>query len=105
MDKTQSIRQASQAALNQIVKNTAPEGIRQVANILTEILADSKGWRTKVGVLKCFEALVKPGSEEWVADILGQVIPSVEGAMHDTKSEVCQLFIPCYQRESVDEHH
>jgi elongation factor 3 len=34
------------------------------------------------------EGLVKPGAEEYVANELGKVIPVVEHAMHDTKSEV-----------------
>lgn len=88
MDKVQSIRQAAQSGVNAIVKVSAPEGVRQIIDPLKAILDDTKGWRTKVGALKAMEALVKPGAEEWVAEELGHVIPSVERAMHDTKSEV-----------------
>jgi elongation factor 3 len=88
MDKTQTIRQAAQAGINAIIKVSAPEGVRQIIDLLKAVLDDTKGWRTKVGALKAMEALVKPGAEEWVAEELGHVIPSVERAMHDTKSEV-----------------
>lgn len=103
MDKTQSIRQAAQAGVNAIVKVSAPEGTRQIIDLLKQVLDDTKGWRTKVGALKAMEGLVKPGAEEWVAEELGHVIPSVEHAMHDTKSEVsnptsvsCALLTSCY---------
>ncbi|KAI5449877.1 [NU+] prion formation protein 1 [Naganishia albida] len=88
MDKTQSIRSAAQSGVNAIIKVSAPEGTRQIIDLLKQVLDDTKGWRTKVGALKAMEGLVKPGAEEWVAEELGHVIPSVEHAMHDTKAEV-----------------
>lgn len=91
MDKTQSIRTSAQAGVNAVVKVTAPEGTRQVMDVLKRVLDESKGWRTKVGALKAMENLVKTGSEEWVAEELGGVIPVVETAMHDTKGEVSRL--------------
>ncbi len=88
MDKTQSIRTAAQSAVNSIVKLAAPEGMRQILAMLQEVLNENKGWRTKVGTLKAMEAAVRPGSEEWVALELSHIIPAVEAAMHDTKTEV-----------------
>lgn len=88
MDKTQSIRTSAQGGVNAIIKTSAPEGTRQIMSILKTILDETKGWRTKVGALKAMEGLVKSGAEDWVAEELGGVIPVVEHAMHDTKSEV-----------------
>jgi elongation factor 3 len=88
VDKTQSIRSAAQSGASAIVKQSTPEGVRQILDMLKDVLTDSKQWRAKVGALKAMEATVKPGSEEWVAEQLGHIIPVVEGAMHDTKSEV-----------------
>ncbi|KAJ9111773.1 hypothetical protein QFC22_006432 [Naganishia vaughanmartiniae] len=95
MDKTQSIRQAAQGGVNALIKISAPEGTRQIMDILKAILDDSKGWRTKVGALKAMEGLVKPGAEEWVAEELGHVIPLIERAMHDTKTEVGTAAVKC----------
>jgi len=87
-DKTQSIRSSAQAGVNAVIKVSAPEGTRQIMHVLKMVLDESKGWRSKVGALKAMEGLVKSGSEDWVAEELGGVIPVVEHAMHDTKSEV-----------------
>lgn len=88
MDKAQSIRSAAQSGVNAVIKLAAPEGMRQVLAMLRDVLVESKGWRTKVGALKAMEGTVRPGSEEWVAEQLGGIIPAVEHAMHDTKTEV-----------------
>ena len=75
-------------AMNSLIKICPAEGSRKVLEVLCATLDDTKGWRTKVAALKAMEGLVKPGAEEWIAMELGRVIPVVEHAMHDTKSEV-----------------
>jgi elongation factor 3 len=91
MDKGQPVRSAVTSAINALVKICPPEASRLMLDALCRTLEDAKGWRTKVAALKAMEGLVKPGSEEYVANELGHVIPFVERAMHDTKAEVCQL--------------
>jgi elongation factor 3 len=88
MDKGQSVRSAVTSAINALVKICPAEGSRLVLDVLCRSLEDAKGWRSKVSALKAVEALVKPGNEEYVANELGHVIPFIERAMHDTKSEV-----------------
>ena len=88
MDKGQPVRTAVNAAINSLIKICPPEGSRMVLQTLCATLDDAKGWRTKIAALKAMEGLVKPGAEEWVAMELGRVIPIIEHAMHDTKSEV-----------------
>lgn len=88
MDKGQPVRSAVTSAMNALVKICPAEGSRLVLDTLCRALDDAKGWRSKVSALKAMEALVKPGSEEYVANELGRVIPFVERAMHDTKAEV-----------------
>lgn len=88
MDKGQPVRSAVNTAMGSLIKICPAEGSRMVLEVLCETLDDAKGWRTKIAALKAMEGLVKPGAEEWVAMELGRVIPIVEHAMHDTKSEV-----------------
>ena len=88
MDKGQPVRSAVNTAMNSLIKICPAEGSRMMLEALCATLDDAKGWRTKVAALKAMEGLVKPGAEEWIAMELGRVIPIVEHAMHDTKSEV-----------------
>lgn len=88
MDKTQSTRSSAQTGVNTVVKSAAPEGTRQVMDVLKNVLEESKGWRSKVGAMKALENVVRSGNEEWVAEELGGILPVVEHNMHDTKSEV-----------------
>ncbi|WVN88120.1 uncharacterized protein L203_103321 [Cryptococcus depauperatus CBS 7841] len=88
MDKGQPVRSAVNSAMTSLIKATAPEGARKVFEVLACVLDETKGWRTKIATLKAMEGLVKPGAEDYVANELGTVIPIVEHAMHDTKSEV-----------------
>lgn len=86
-DKGQPVRSAVNSAITALIKASAVEGSRMVFGVLCQVLEETKGWRTKVAALKAMEGLVKAGAEEWVANELGKVIPVVEHAMHDTKSE------------------
>jgi elongation factor 3 len=89
MDKGQPVRSAIQSAVNALIKICPPESTRQVLEILGTTLNDVKGWRSKVAALKAMEGMVRPGEDgEWVALEFGHIIPTVEHAMHDTKSEV-----------------
>lgn len=88
MDKGQPVRSAVTSAVNAIIKISPAEGARKLLEELCRTLENAKGWRSKVAALKAIEACVKPGSEEYVANELGHVIPFVEHAMHDTKTEV-----------------
>lgn len=94
MDKGQPVRSAVNSAMTSLIKATSVEGSRMVFEVLCRVLEDSKGWRTKVAALKAMEGLVKPGAEEYVANELGKVIPMVEHAMHDTKTEVSNTPLP-----------
>ena len=91
MDKGQPVRSAVNSAMTAMIKATPIEGSRVAFDELCRALEEGKGWRTKVACLKAMENLVRPGAEDWVAMELGRVIPVVERAMHDTKSEVRYL--------------
>jgi len=86
MDKGEVVRIAAVAAIKAILKIFPPQATRLLFRKLESILEEGK-WRTKVGVLDSMRALAITAKEE-VANDLGTVLPKVETAMHDTKSEV-----------------
>lgn len=86
MDKGDVVRIAATAATKTILKVFPPEATRLVYRHLEDILEKGK-WRTKVGALDAIRSFVDRAKDE-VAEELGNVLPKVEKAMHDTKPEV-----------------
>ncbi|GLB37644.1 putative chromo (CHRromatin Organisation MOdifier) domain containing protein [Lyophyllum shimeji] len=86
MDKGDVVRSAATAAVKAILKLFPPESTRIVFDTLVGILEAGK-WRTKVGVLDAFKSFVTT-ARDVVAAELGNLLPKVENAMHDTKQEV-----------------
>lgn len=85
-DKGDVVRTAAKSAAKAILQLFPPESIRIIFRSLEDILDGGK-WQTKVGVLDAFKSFVVP-SRDYVAAELGNVLPKVEPAMHDTKKEV-----------------
>lgn len=86
MDKGDVVRIAATAATKTLLKLFPPEATRVVFEHLESILENGK-WRTKVGALDSMRGFVERAKDE-VAALLGEVLPKVELAMHDTKPEV-----------------
>lgn len=93
MDKGEVVRTAASASVKAILKLFPPESTRIVFRKLESILENGK-WRTKVGVLESFKPFVT-SARDAVARELGQTLPKVEAAMHDTKQEVSSAAIKC----------
>jgi len=89
MDKGDVVRMAATSAAKAIIKLFPPESTRLIYRNLEEILEKAK-WKGKVGILDTFKTFV-PTAKTQVADQLGETLPKVEAAMHDTKSEVRPL--------------
>jgi elongation factor 3 len=89
MDKGDVVRIAAAAAVKAILKLFPPEATRVVFRALENILDNGK-WRTKIGVLDAFRSFVVPAKDAVAAELVA-VLPKIEGAMHDTKQEVCQF--------------
>lgn len=87
MDKGDVVRTAATSAVKAIIKLFPPESTRLIFRNLEETLDKAK-WKGKVGILDAFKSFV-PTSKTQVANQLGETLPKVEAAMHDTKSEVC----------------
>jgi elongation factor 3 len=90
MDKGDVVRAAASSATRSILKLCPPESTRIVFRTLEDILEKGK-WRSKVGVLDAMRSFVN-SAKDFVADQLGETLPKVEMAMHDTKQEVNDLF-------------
>lgn len=86
MDKGDVVRTAATSAAKAIVKLFPPESTRLIFRNLEENLDKAK-WKGKVGILDALKSFV-PTAKTQVADQLGETLPKVEAAMHDTKSEV-----------------
>lgn len=86
MDKGDVVRTAATSAAKAIIKLFPPESTRLIFRNLEENLDKAK-WKGKVGILDAFKSFV-PTAKTQVADQLGETLPKVEAAMHDTKSEV-----------------
>jgi elongation factor 3 len=88
MDKGDVVRAAAASATKAILKQFPPESTRIAFRTLEGILDDAK-WRSKVGVLDAMKGFVTSARDN-VADQLGETLPKVEKAMHDTKQEVSE---------------
>ena len=85
-DKGDVVRTAAKLAAKAILQLFPPESIRIVFRNLENILGNGK-WQTKVGVLDALRSFVVSAGDAVAAE-LGNVLPKVEPAMHDTKKEV-----------------
>lgn len=86
MDKGDVVRLAATSAVKAILKLLPAEATRILFQTLEPILDQGK-WKTKVGVLDVIKASVNTAKDAVAAE-LADVLPKIEGAMHDTKSEV-----------------
>lgn len=86
MDKGDVVRIAATAATKTLLRLFPPESTRIVFRHLEDILEKGK-WRTKIGALDAIRGFVDRAKDEVAAE-LGEVLPKVEKAMHDTKPEV-----------------
>ncbi|THH31808.1 hypothetical protein EUX98_g2391 [Antrodiella citrinella] len=93
MDKGDVVRDAASVATKAILKLFPPESTRIVFRTLEAILENGK-WRTKVGALDAMKSFVN-SARDAVAKELGNILPKVEAALHDTKSEVSTAANKC----------
>jgi hypothetical protein len=91
MDKGEVVRIAATAAVKSTLKLFPPESTRVIFRSLENILANGK-WRTKIGALDGLKSFVAHAKDAVAAE-LGNVLPKVEAAMHDTKQEVRSFLI------------
>ena len=85
MDKGDVVRAGASTAIKTILKSFPRESTRVVFRALESILENGK-WRTKVAALDGFKGFVNTARDE-VASELAHILPKIEHAMHDTKSE------------------
>ncbi|ESK96628.1 mrna export factor elf1 [Moniliophthora roreri MCA 2997] len=93
-DKGEVVRTAANTAVKAIMKLVPPEATRVIFQILINVVSTSKNWKAKVGALDTMRGFVSSAKDQ-VAEELGRILPKVENAMHDTKSEVSSAAIKC----------
>lgn len=86
MDKGDVVRLAATSATKNILKLFPPEATGLVFRALEDVIGNGK-WKSKVGALDAMKSFTS-GAKEAVAAQLGETLPKVEAAMHDTKAEV-----------------
>lgn len=93
MDKGDVVRAAASAAIKTILKLCPPESVPVVFHHLEAILENGK-WRSKVGALDGIKGFAT-SARDAVASEISEILPHIEKAMHDTKSEVSSAAIKC----------
>lgn len=90
-DKGDVVRSAAGSAIRALIALTPVQGIPAVMAVLSSELATNGKWKAKVGCLKEMGRLTDlrgDAGKEVIADILSTLLPTIEKAMHDTKTEV-----------------
>ncbi|KAJ3809156.1 P-loop containing nucleoside triphosphate hydrolase protein [Lentinula lateritia] len=93
MDKGDVVRIAATSAVKAILKLFPPEATRLVFRTLEPIVESGK-WKTKVGGLDAIRGFAVSAKDVVAAELV-EVLPKVENAMHDTKSEVSSAANKC----------
>ncbi|CAE6526249.1 unnamed protein product [Rhizoctonia solani] len=101
-DKGDVVRLAATSAVRAILALFPPEATRSVLRELLAVVSGEGGgkWKTKAGALDSVRRWVEEKSKrteraEYIAAELGEILPTVENAMHDTKSEVSNAAKKC----------
>ncbi|KAG8718726.1 hypothetical protein FRC09_012202 [Ceratobasidium sp. 395] len=100
-DKGDVVRLAATAAVRAIIGLFPPEATKVILKELLGVVSGDGGkWKTKAGALDSVRRWVEEKSKkaeraEYIAAELGDILPTVENAMHDTKSEVSNAAMKC----------
>jgi elongation factor 3 len=94
MDKGDVVREAAAAAVKSTLKIFPPEALGLVLRHLEAALKTTKQWKSKVGILDAIKTLTNQNKDQ-IGEELGNTLPHIEQAMHDTKAEVSSAAIKC----------
>ncbi|CAG8599524.1 6485_t:CDS:1, partial [Acaulospora colombiana] len=94
MDKGDVVREAATAAVKSTLKIFPPEALGLVLRHLEAALKQTKQWKSKVGILDAIKTLTNQNKDQ-IGEELGNTLPHIEQAMHDTKAEVSSAAIKC----------
>ncbi|TIA92083.1 hypothetical protein E3P81_01676 [Wallemia ichthyophaga] len=98
-DKGEAVKDAAQSAIDALISLVNPYSITSLLeNIWSLTSSSSAKWKSKSMALQIITKLVKSGGPLWrgrFAEHLGEIVPHLEAAMHDTKSEVSSAAKKC----------
>ncbi|TGZ78531.1 hypothetical protein EX30DRAFT_350928 [Ascodesmis nigricans] len=86
-DKITAVKNAADEASQKIIRAINPNAVKAVIPALTESILNAPKWPEKMAALKCLDILVEIAPSQ-TAVRLPELIPTVSGAMWDTKPDV-----------------
>jgi elongation factor 3 len=86
-DKIVNVKNAADHAALKIISAINPNAVKAVLPALTESILNSPKWPEKMTALKCIDLLVELAPSQ-TAVRLPELIPTISGAMWDTKPDV-----------------
>ncbi|CCX13130.1 elongation factor [Pyronema domesticum] len=86
-DKMTSVKNAAEEAVLKVISSINPNAIKSVLPALTESILNAPKWPEKMTALKALDLLVQIAPSQ-TAIRLPELIPTVSGAMWDTKPDV-----------------
>jgi elongation factor 3 len=86
-DKITAVKNAADAAVLKVISAINPNAVKAVLPALTKSILNSPKWPEKMTALKCLDLLVKLAPSQ-TAIRLPELVPTVSGAMWDTKPDV-----------------
>ncbi|KAI5785047.1 armadillo-type protein [Peziza echinospora] len=89
-DKIIAVKNAAEKACLELVSNINPNAIKSILPYLTQSILEAQKWQEKATALACLEILVNKAPSQ-LAVRLPELIPTISGAMWDTKPEIKKL--------------
>jgi elongation factor 3 len=86
-DKITAVKNAADHAVLKIISAINPNAVKAVLPALTESILNAPKWQEKMTALKCLDLLVELAPSQ-TAVRLPELVPTVSGAMWDTKPDV-----------------
>jgi len=86
-DKMVPVKKAAETAAADIVSNANPNAVKAILPHLTHSIVEAQKWPEKATALACIEILVAKAPSQ-LAVQLPELIPTLSGAMWDTKPEI-----------------
>ncbi|KAA8897434.1 elongation factor 3, variant 1 [Sphaerosporella brunnea] len=89
-DKITAVKNAADEAVLKVISAINPNAVKAVLPALTESILNAPKWAEKITALKCLDSLVQVAPSQ-TAIRLPELVPTVSGAMWDTKPEVKKM--------------
>ncbi|KAI5779252.1 armadillo-type protein [Geopyxis carbonaria] len=96
-DKQASVKKAAEEAAEKIIIAINPNAVKAIIPALTESILNAPKWPEKMAAIKCLELLVQNAPSQ-TAVRLPELIPTISGAMWDSKTDVKKAAKACMEK-------